>query len=570
MKKNLQTAIAIHQSGDLEQAETLYLSLLEDDDFEQEELLHLLAILKAQKKELNQALDYIKQALDLDPNNTSFYNSLGNIYKHLKLKDKAIEAYYKAIELNHNAAHQPLNNLGNLLYEQDKLDEAIQHYQSSIRLKPNAPDTYFNLGIALKTQKKQKEAASAFEKTLSFDPNHAGANMELGKFAQENQDYQKAKVYYEQCIQSEPNHLEAKNNLGSVFLAQGDFSQASKTFEQILSFDPKQFEALSNLGNTYLQQRQLNKALHYYLRSIEVQGNFEAYYNLGIIYMYKDQHQDAIDYFKQALVKKPNDINTHTNLGAIYLKLQQKNQASFHYEKILTLNPKHEEAAYLLAALEEKSHFQKAPDIYIQNLFDQYAPYFDAHLKQCLNYQTPQKLFDLLTQHTPPQKSYWKVLDLGCGTGLCGPIFKNFSKELIGIDLSEKMLEVAASKNCYTQLIHDSIEKSLSYIKDVDLLIASDLFPYIGDLETTFDLIFNAIKNKGFFVFSTERSSLPKKQNYQLQNCARFAHSPDYIKSLAEKTGFDLLDFENSILREQNKQSLEGYLWLLKKKAKKQ
>ena len=47
---------------------------------------------------------------------------------------------------------------------------------------------------------------------------------------------------------------------------------------------------------------------------------------------------------------------------------------------------------------------------------------------------------------TEDPRTTYRILDLGCGTGLCGPLFKPMASTLIGIDLSEKMIAQAAQK----------------------------------------------------------------------------------------------------------------------------
>lgn len=561
MKTKLQTAIAIHQSGDLEQAESLYLSLLETQP-DNTDILHLLGILNAQKKNFETALSYIHQALQLDPNVPSFYNSLGNIYKNQKQWQKAIDAYYQSIQLNPSNS-QALNNLGNLLYEQGKWGEAIQHYQSSLKIKPNSADTYCNLGLAFKMQGALKEAQAAFQKSIEFDPLQASARMELGRFAQLEENYSMAAEHYQYCLKAEPDHLEARSNLGAVFLAQGKLPEAIETFKKALSLDAKHIESLTNLANAHLQNQSLNDAMYCYLRLLEIQPDFDVYYNLGVIYMHKEHHQSAIEYFHQALKLTSDDLNTHINLGGIYLKMENPLKAIEHYETALKLSPNHPEIHYLLAALKQKNvDFQSAPVAYVQSLFDQYAPYFDTHLKEYLHYQSPQALFKAVTQYSGVQTATWNVLDLGCGTGLCGVLFRPLAKHLVGIDLSPKMIEMARLKGCYDLLKTESIETALPGYHDQDLILAADVLTYIGALENLFKWIAKALKPKGLFAFTTEKTSAA---DYVLQPSARFAHHPKYIETLSREMGFDIVICENTVLREQKKQPLEGYLWIIQK-----
>ena len=45
-----------------------------------------------------------------------------------------------------------------------------------------------------------------------------------------------------------------------------------------------------------------------------------------------------------------------------------------------------------------------------------------------------------------------QVMDAGCGTGLCGPLFKNLSSHLAGIDLSQRMIDRARDRRIYDHL----------------------------------------------------------------------------------------------------------------------
>ncbi len=564
MNTQLQTAITLHQSGDLEQAESIYLSLLEAEP-ENIDLLHLLAILNAQKHQFKAALCFIQEAIRLDPKSPAFYNSLGNIYKNQKQWDKAIEAYYQAIELNPSNS-TALNNLGNLLYAQGKWVDAIQHYQTALKFKPDSADTYCNLGLAFKMQGNPENAKSAFMKSITLDPKHASSQMELGRIAQNEGKIEEAITHYQACLQTDPHHLEARNNLGTLWLSQDKPEAAIDCFKTVLSLNPNHLESLINLGCTYLKCQQLNEALSCYLQLLQIHPDFDTYYNIGVIYMHKEHHESAIQYFHEALKLNPEDLSTQMNLGSIYLKMENYPLAIQHYKAALKLSPNHPEIRYLIAALtQDNPLFKSAPSDYIQSLFDQYAPYFDAHLKNYLHYQSPQALFKAVTQYAGVKKAKWHIVDLGCGTGLCGTCFRPLAEHLVGIDLSPKMIEIAQQKGCYDLLKTEAIETALSAFRQIDLIIAADVFTYLGDLKNIFKLSFQALKKKGLFAFTTEKSD---SADYHLQHSARFAHHPHYIEALAREIGFNIVCSENTVLREQKHQPLEGCLWLLEKTDK--
>ena len=150
---------------------------------------------------------------------------------------------------------------------------------------------------------------------------------------------------------------------------------------------------------------------------------------------------------------------------------------------------------------------------------------------------------------------------MGCGTGLCGVPFRRLASKLIGVDLSEKMLDAARQKNIYDELRHADINSVLEKSRDIDLVLAGDVFGYVGELDETFALTKMALKPEGWFAFTVEKTfSAP----FYLQSNARFAHSRDYIDSLAQKHDFTIVRCDNAVLREQKQQPVEGYLFLLR------
>jgi predicted TPR repeat methyltransferase len=271
---------------------------------------------------------------------------------------------------------------------------------------------------------------------------------------------------------------------------------------------------------------------------------------------------DALQYFQEALSLKSNDLPTHLNIAAIYLQKEIYDNAKKHYAFALTLEPNNKEVRYLLDAISEKKRTLSAPTEYVEHLFNQYAKVFDQHLK-ILNYHAPQLLYDKVISVLDSKKNNLNILDLGCGTGLCGEKFALLAKKLIGIDLSLKMLEVARQKNIYSELKVANIEEAIKLYSDIDLILASDTLVYLGDLVKVFQLCLNALKAQGLFAFTIEKT---QHYPFKLQRSARFAHSAKYIEELIQKFSFQTLVYEEVIVRNQHNLPVESYLYVLRKK----
>ena len=148
-------------------------------------------------------------------------------------------------------------------------------------------------------------------------------------------------------------------------------------------------------------------------------------------------------------------------------------------------------------------------------------------------------------------------IDLGCGTGLSGQVFRPICKQLVGIDLSPKMIEIAKGKNIYDTVENNEISIYLEQSSEkYDLFIATDLLIYIGDLKMLFSNISKASNRKGIFVFSTE---LVQEVDYSLTTQGRYAHSENYIRKLAQQNKFNILNIVNTAIRTE----ISGQLFII-------
>lgn len=100
-----------------------------------------------------------------------------------------------------------------------------------------------------------------------------------------------------------------------------------------------------------------------------------------------------------------------------------------------------------------------------------------------------------------------KVLDLGCGYGWhCMYAAQNGAKEVLGTDISEKMLQVARSKNTFENVKYEkaAMEDLTLPPEYFDVVISSLAFHYVKDFESIVRKVYDCLKPGGKFVFSVE------------------------------------------------------------------
>jgi predicted TPR repeat methyltransferase len=555
----LKKAQSLHQQGNYTHALEIYQEILTQDP-DHAAATHLIAILYAQLQQYKKAIEYADKAILIEPDNAVFHNTAGNIYAAQKNIETSISCYQKAITLDSNYAIA-YNNLANQFYRQDNYDAAKKAYQDAISIDKNYVDAYYNLALLLIKQNEIDNAITKLNHALTLKPNHTQAHYQVGQQYLNQNNYQQAIEHLDHCLQQNPNNAEFNHLMGLALYQDGQHEGAIHYLEQTLIHDPKHPEANHNLANAHLKLKNPEIALNYFFKQLEITPFFESYYNIGVLLTYQERQRDAAQYLLQASEMKPDDLDTQLNLGNLYLKLLNYEKAIHHYQKAQTLSPNDAEINHILQAISQSDNPDQPPNEYTEHLFNQYAPYYDKHLSQFLHYTVPEQLHQAIEQEEGEQQSL-TIIDLGCGTGLCGEFFARSADTLIGIDIAADMIEVAKTKNLYTQLEVNDIHTALSQHHNADLILAADVFTYIGDLGAIFDAVYHSLKPKGLFAFSVERGH---QQDYVLQKTIRYAHSQQYIKKLSDQNKFTQLRCDNIILRKQSGKPVEGYLVILQK-----
>ncbi|AGY58171.1 tetratricopeptide repeat protein [Gloeobacter kilaueensis] len=453
--------------------------------------------------------------------------------------------------------------LGLALQAQGNLDGAIDHLQRAIELRSYYTDAHFALGTALHEKGRLKEAVAAYERVLAIEPEYVKAHNNLGAVQRELGALDEAVASCRRAIALDPGYVEAHNNLGVALKDQGERSEAAACFKRALTLQPDFAEAYYNLGLVLQAQQQWSEAAAVYRTALLLKPDLaEAQTNLANAQLSLGQVREAIESFEAALALAPWLAAAHRGLGNARRDLGQLAQAAAAYTEAIRLDPADSEARHYLAAVGGAPVPPAADPRYVAALFDDYAERFDAHLLEDLAYSTPRQLLEAVRAAAPHANHLLNILDLGCGTGLCGPLFKPLAHRLVGIDLSSRMIEKARARAVYDELVTGEIGEQLAHYRDAfDLIVAADVFPYLGDLLPVLVASAVTLVPGGLLAFSVEAGP---EEDYLLQPSGRYAHALSYLRQAAAFAEFVEVSAQQSVLRTDKGEPIAGWIVVLR------
>jgi predicted TPR repeat methyltransferase len=268
----------------------------------------------------------------------------------------------------------------------------------------------------------------------------------------------------------------------------------------------------------------------------------------------------AADLYAQATELAPGFASAWFALGETREALGDRAGARAAFEKAQGADPEDRHGAALhlarLGAADPATHELHS---YVRTLFDQYAPRFDRALED-LGYRAPALLRDVVIADAG-ERRFGTMLDLGCGTGLAGVALRPHVDWLAGVDLSSKMIEEARRKGVYDALMVGDIAQFLSQQHaanaSADLVIAADVFAYIGDIDAVCGAVARVLAPDGRFGFTVETHA---GEGAIVGAKMRYQHAPEFVRGAIADAGLRISHLDVVSTRNENRVPVPGLL----------
>ena len=462
------------------------------------------------------------------------------------------------------------------------------------RMAPRAPRTA-SLAARLEMREGRPGASlAALGQAIAVTPRtdlfmlRADARRQLGDLAGAVADAAEAVIHG-------PDDPAAKALLGVLLLEVGRPEDAVRCLNEAVAAAPANTAFRQGLADAQVAVGQSDAAAATYTAGIAAAPGSVSLRNAAIMLAIRGRaFTTAVELAEAARAVGIADACTFGLKGHALASLGRHAEAADAYADALKLGPNDPHMRRIVAAADVPADATRAPADYLRRVFDGYSDRFEAHLIS-LGYRIPGVMRSALRAHlsigpgvgAPDRETpnvgvhdagrtdaghrtrVGPVLDLGCGTGLAAVALADLPLgPWFGVDLSPRMLQLAAAKRLYAAL-HESdiIEFLTGDSRQWGLILAADVLCYLGALEPLFAAVHARLSPGALFVGSAEELVGPHFGNgdWALGRQGRFAHARDYIARAARAAGFAVRAIDAEVQRQDAGAPVAGFLIVLER-----
>jgi len=385
---------------------------------------------------------------------------------------------------------------------------------------------------------------------------------------------------YSQALAIKPSLADDHNDLANLLQAAGRLDEAIAHYQTAIALKPEEPVYYNNLGNVAVERGLLEEAIGLYGKAIALRSTYaEAHYNLARAIIDFGQAEEGITHYQRALELKPQYISARIALGHVLIDQgrlvealdhaeiasRSSHEASFPlyqygvllarcgctdaakicFETCLDRDPEDGAGAgLLLAGLGYRPMPERASSAQLDEYYARRANFWDQQPAsgERVGYRGADLVSAMLERLT--QDTGLDIIDAGCGTGLVGVRVARKARQLVGVDASSPMLEMAKKRSVYHRLHRGDL---IAFLNDhpasFDALTCAATLIHFGDLRAAFAAAAVSLRDHGLFIFTlfpneddADAVAAGTFDGYAQGGC--FRHGRNYVARLAETTGF--------------------------------
>jgi len=378
---HISIADAFRRLGKLKRAEK-HLKIAIELDPTDSEGFEMLGLLYMLEKRFDLAKLQFLELMKLDPENSDYPYSLGDIYRLSNQWNDAIDYYLLSYQLNTistNALEQALQialNIRQLIKAEEICELLIKEHPNDVKIH----ETYRDISIF---NHHPEKALTAIDGLMNILGRSVDLLLQKSSIYQQNTDYHSALTLLDQAFVIDSMSQNIYQQYVSLFIDMEDYDQAIKYNNKLISLFPNDPKGFLNSAIVSLTNKEPKKATEILINNIDLlDGNFTAYYILGSAYNQLKEYDNAEQFLLKALRIHPTSRNTKHTLAMIWDSIHKWEKSDSLYLELIRTDSTDAQAmnnyAYSLSEREEMLPMALEHSMKAVQLSPNSAPYLDT------------------------------------------------------------------------------------------------------------------------------------------------------------------------------------------------
>lgn len=303
------------KASDWDSADSLFKSSLDLDAGFAPAMIQL-AKISVRNGDMDQTKDYLRQAIEADPENQEYreeYDNLNEINKFMSQGareldageyENAVASYSKVYE-KYPYMTEAIYSLGVVKMREGDFDAAIEYFNKALAVNENHEKTLkalksvagnmFNEGNNFYRRRDYNNALDYYKKVVAIDNSFYQAYYQLGVVETRLKNNRGAIKAYVKAVEAKPEFYQGWYGLGISKRSDGDNQGALKAFQKAIDINPGYAKAYCAMGDIYYKTNKFDKAKSSCQQAIQADGSYaKPYITLATINIDNKEYDQAL------------------------------------------------------------------------------------------------------------------------------------------------------------------------------------------------------------------------------------------------------------------------------------
>lgn len=263
---------------------------------------------------LQQAAEFYRQSLQLEPENPDALHLTGVLYAQTDRRDEGIAMISHAVARAPAVVEYRLS-LITTLHDVGRFADAIEHCVAALVVDPHRMELHLALAESYQLAGRALEAIGEYERALSGTPGDAFVLFRLGQAHTQLSQPAQASDAYRRSIQLNPTFAPAYTQLAHAQLDLGDHAGAIASLTKASELDPADPVAMNDLAVVLKEVGRLDESIDHYRRALALAPQAsEIHNNLGNALKEQGRSDEAAASIREAIRLEPRNVVAHSNL----------------------------------------------------------------------------------------------------------------------------------------------------------------------------------------------------------------------------------------------------------------